>query len=46
MSHGELSLEEDRVESSDLLIGKEGKGERYTINGAALRVVDYADSSM
>jgi len=36
----------DRGKSSYLLLGKEGGGERYTIDRAALRVVVYVDSSM
>ena len=36
----------DRGKSSYLVLGKEGGGERNTIDRAALRVVDYVDSSM
>ena len=49
MSHEQLSLEEGSLaeaKAPDLVLGKVGGGERYAINKAALRVVDYVDTSM
>jgi len=49
MSHEQFRLEEGslaEVSASDLVLGKEGGGERYTIDRATLRVVDYVDLSM
>jgi len=50
VSHDQLSLEEGALteasKSPHLVLWKEGGGERHAIDRAALRVVDYVDSSM
>jgi len=47
VSHEQLSIEEGSLaEAKAPELGKVGGGERYAINKAALRVVDYVDTSM